>query len=118
MDIVLYTATITSFLQIEILPKTLVVLDIDETILQFPEIHELWWRERRDYYKNIGHDDPKIINTLTYNEWLDHVTETTPRHTDKDGLFDPLAKIIETYSHIIFLTARFGTTDELTQSHL
>ena len=110
---------ITSFFQVDVSHNTLVVLDIDETILQFPEIHEKWWHRKHKYYSDlIGTHDHKTINSLAYSDWLNYVTETNPVHTDKTGLFDLFERIKKSNSHVIFLTARFDDTEELTYSHL
>jgi predicted secreted acid phosphatase len=121
MDTLLYIATITSFFQVEISHKTLVVLDIDETILQFPGIHENWWHKKHKYYSDLiggGAYDHKTVNSLVYNDWLSYVTEINPTHTDERGLFNLFERVKESNSHIIFLTARFKDTKELTYSHL
>jgi hypothetical protein len=115
---VLVCATITSFFQVDIVDKTLVVLDIDETVLQFPEIHENWWSDRRRHYENIFGSDFKGVDKMAYVEWLEHVKTTKPHHTDKDGLVDLFDRIKQTNSHVIFLTARHNHSEELTKNHL
>lgn len=118
MNLLAYIA-ITSFFQVNIPYNSLVVLDIDETTLQFPNIHELWWKERHVHYKRInGNDDLEMADNQAYNEWLEYVKITDPMHTDKHGLFDLFQRVQETNSDIIFLTARFSHAEELTVKHL
>lgn len=109
---------ITSFNQINITKKSLIVLDIDETTLQFPLINEKWWKTTIAYYKTIYNCNHDTANGHAYQDWLRHVTETNPSHTDSVGLNQLFTKAYKTDSDIIFLTARFPDTIHITKNHI
>jgi hypothetical protein len=60
--------SINSFSQIKIKPNSLVVLDIDDTILHFSTIKKGWWTETFNKYYEIfeNYDEAK---KLAYHDW-------------------------------------------------
>jgi hypothetical protein len=107
---------INSFSQINpIKPKTLVVLDIDETILRFQQINKEWWDDTYTrllpYYKE---------KTFTHVEllWIKYISNNKPILLDKDNFYIFLENIKNENSELILLTARNESISFLTMKHL
>jgi len=95
---------INSFSQINSLkPNTLVVLDIDDTIMSFPNIKKEWWNETLKEYLYLG-------NERAYNEveslWIQRIIEEPPELLDQTNLMKFLDQISNNNCELIFLTAR------------
>ena len=88
---------ITKFNQIDIIPNSLIVLDIDETIIKFDNINKKWWRNTFDKYYSLTQDYDNADN-LSLDEWISYVN----KH-DCD---------------LIFLTARNASLKDITHLHL
>jgi hypothetical protein len=108
---------INSFSQVKIKPKSLVVLDIDDTILNFPSIRKGWWTDTfNNYYEQ--EQDYDRAEELALNDWVNIIAN------DKAQLLDPinfetfLNKIREQNCELILLTARNDKLRELTKKHL
>jgi hypothetical protein len=107
---------INSFSQIDsIKPNSLVVLDIDDTIMKFQHVDTEWW--------------DKIYNQLlpTYKEntytqvellWTDYVSNNKPVVQDKENLYKFLDTITIRNCQLILLTARDKSISLLTTKHL
>ena len=107
---------INTFSQINpIKPKTLVVLDIDETILRFQQIDNKWWDDTYTrllpYYKE---------KTSTHVElmWIKHISNNKPILLDKDNFYIFLKNIENENCELILLTARNKSISFLTMKHL
>jgi predicted methyltransferase len=61
-------------------PNTLVVLDIDDTIISFPNIHKDWWNET---YTNLYYYDKQNAYKQTNLLWLDRIVKSKPSLIDK-----------------------------------
>ena len=93
---------------------SLVVFDIDDTILSFPQIHSTWWKTTKDRYHETH--DITTADIMTYNEWLQIISSTTPI---LDYAFDTLLQEIKkTDSTLIFVTARNPNLATLTETQL
>lgn len=106
---------ISSFNQVELKAdeKYLIICDIDDTILHFPECNKIcskilndMCRKEEDYEKDL-----KYLKTV-------YRSAIKPTHTDYDGFSSMLGKIKETNSKLIFLTARNFQSDNLTKTQL
>lgn len=99
---------ITKFEEIKIEEETLLILDIDDTIIRYDEYNKEWWN------KMIIERDIKEVE----NEWIKKVEKSYPNPTDKEGI----NKIIELNNknmiEVIFLTSRHEKMDEITKKHL
>ena len=95
--------------QITILHKSLVILDIDETILKFDGINDEWW-ENEKKQENLQQD--------IYNKWIDYVTNNDPILLDQELLFKLIKIIEDTNSKLIIVTARLEENRKLTIQHL
>lgn len=109
---------ITSFSQIEyIKPNSLVVLDIDETILTFSNINREWWDKT---YNNFLHlyKNKDEANKQSEILWANNISKNTPIILDNVNLHIFLEKASENKCELIFLTARNKNISDLTMKQL
>jgi hypothetical protein len=108
---------INSFYQIPVTKNSLIVLDIDETIMAFPHITKSWWRET--YNKNFeSTNNKKLAKNLTICEWREHVTVHKPYLLDEKKLKSFFGEIKQKSCKLVLLTARDSKMTEITHSHL
>jgi len=111
--------TVQKFSEIEILPNTLVLCDIDDTLLHHPAINNYWVKiVNTFFYMKIhaltGEYDTKQSNEET-NRYVDEVFARVPiQHTDRDGFF----KMVERSSDFAFVTARYEEARGFTYDNL
>lgn len=111
--------TIHKFSEIDIKPNTLVLCDIDDTLLHHPAINNSWVSLINTFFY-AKHETPFILNSKhtavhEINKYIDEVFNTIPmRHTDRDGFFNMLEKTHE----FAFVTARNLIAKEFTYSNL
>lgn len=104
---------ISSFKDIDIHAKTLVMCDIDETLLTF---HPFDWNKL--YNLNlIKCKSPELAVTLTNEEWVDVTFNGTPKMTDREGFMDMMKRIRGSNSLIVFVTARHVNYKQLAYKH-
>lgn len=112
---------ISSFHQVKLVPKSLLVLDIDETILKYKHddayIDRLWWTNKKNHFFN-EYNDHSIANKKAFYYWICHIYKTYPIHTDKEGLTKLLNDANIMNIDIIFLTARSHFLKKITLNHL
>jgi len=96
-------------------PNTLVVLDIDDTIISFPNIHKDWWNET---YTNLYYYDKQNAYKQTNLLWLDRIVKSKPSLIDKKNFNKFLEQISQNNCELIFLTARDENIAELTINQL
>ncbi len=105
-----------TFDKIIIKPNTLIICDIDETILKFDNINEKWWQETfNNYYlksKNYDYAEAKTLET-----WTQYIKSNNPKATDYKGLSNLFDKIEQTQSKLIFVTARENNLTNITKNH-
>lgn len=108
---------ISTFDDIKIKQKTLVICDIDETILKFDIITPKWWKDTFNFYyqKTKKYD---LADTKTYECWIDYIMNNKPIATDYNGLINLFNQVKETDSELIFVTARRNDLIEITNEHL
>jgi len=108
---------INSFNQITVTGNSLVVLDIDETIMAFPNITKSWWRET--FERNMGEtNDKKQADELTLHEWRAHVAEARPYLLDVIKLRKFLNEIEDKSCELVLLTARDKCMENVTIKHI
>ena len=107
---------INSFSQIT-RPKsnTLIVFDIDETILTFPIINKNWWDRTVNKLLPIYKE-----NTQEYVEllWNNYISNLEPILLDSINLINFINKSVKNNCEIIFLTARDKSISKLTVNQL
>ena len=108
---------IDTFDKIIIESKTLVLSDIDETILFYDKIDQEWWKTKIDYYLNVKKYDSSNANIYALDDWFEHIKINLPKHTDKIGFGKFLENIKNTDSKLIFITARHPNFKQITEDH-
>lgn len=104
--------------------STLVLCDIDETLLKFKHeneyINKKWWEKVFEhYYRWTGNYN--YAEKLAYEEWNKIIDKIIPEYTDKDGFEAMLNKLQNGHGNdrsITFVTARKQNCEELTMKHL
>jgi len=96
--------------------RTLLVLDIDETLLWFPKVNREWWIDL--LAKLAAKHPPDRVQALAQEEWLRVVTEENPVQTDVEGFRELNRRVRATNSQLVFLTARLESFSYLTRKHL
>lgn len=108
-----------TFSEIEVSPNTLILCDIDDTLLHHPAINNAWVNAiyvffTQKYYSTHGHYN-RVQSEIDTNQYLDTVFNEIPmRHTDRDGFF----AMIEKAADFAFVTARGSVAKEFTYSNL
>ena len=108
---------IKSFNQIDIIPKSLVILDIDETVLTFPQLTKNWWQEKRNHYYKIS-NDRKQVEEQVLNEWNYIARTTNPNKLDHKAQYKFINKLYQNDCELIFLTDRNRELYDITYKHL
>lgn len=109
--------TISSFKTISIFPKTLVLCDIDETVLRYSNIDASWWNNKiQNYYLETG--SYLEADRKAYLEWKDIIHRETPEHTDASGFKQFIDSVYSLGGELVFVTARQDYMEDLTRSHL
>lgn len=103
---------INSFKNVNISEKTIVMCDIDETLLTF---HPHDWLSIYD--NNIKKYEPQVAYEKTNAEWSDIVNNNAPVMTDRSGFFDMIKRINQTGSLLLFVTARHFMYKDLAFKH-
>ena len=106
-----------TFSKVEITTKTLVLLDIDETILFYDNIDETWWDKTIDYHVHTQKCDLATASRLATDDWFRYIKENLPKHTDKVGFETLMRAIKETHSDLLFITARNRDYKQITNEH-
>uniref|UniRef100_A0A6C0BTM0 FCP1 homology domain-containing protein n=1 Tax=viral metagenome TaxID=1070528 RepID=A0A6C0BTM0_9ZZZZ len=109
--------SVKSFKEIPIQRNTLVLCDIDDTVIVFEKLGKKWWRERfDDYYERTRNYD--ISDQEVLKEWVHQIQKGEPVHVDEAGFTDFMERINATGSILVFVTARSSDLADLTISHL
>jgi hypothetical protein len=109
------TKIISSFNQIELINdlQYLILCDIDNTILHFPDCDIFCKKIIKDSYI-IEEDYEKELETLK----ILYKYIKPPTHTDYNGFTNMIQKINKKHGKLIFLTARKSESDNFTKKHL
>lgn len=100
---------IEQFHQINLDYNSLLVLDIDETIIKYKSIHKTWWQESITS-ENIAH-------AAMLNKWEHIISTEVPILIDEQGFNDLLAKAEQFNCDVIYITARREHMYESTKHH-
>jgi hypothetical protein len=109
---------IQSFSEIKVPTNSLIVLDIDETVVRYDNIDRHWWKHTFDkYYQSCG--DYDTADEFCTQAWIAYISNATPKHVDRSGFFDLLYRIQTTVGcNVVMITARDKTLTDLTINHL
>jgi hypothetical protein len=108
---------IVSFRDVKIYQNTLIVFDIDDTVLGYKEIAHDYFNKQLIYHKKNISCENTIMNNAV-NDWFNLVRKSTPHHMDEDGFIDLMRKISINESEHLFLTARNPKFKDITEKHL
>jgi hypothetical protein len=109
--------TINSFKKIILKPNSLVVLDIDETILGFPTIPKNWWNNVFGNYYLLTNDFD-LAEKLALKDWTNRVKNAKPIKLESKQLDIFLDKVNNLECPLLILTARNPILTEITIKHL
>lgn len=104
------TKQISLFDDVVISQNTLIICDIDDTIL---------WLElmKKTLEKNKWNKSEMTGQGYNRAEWIAYISSNIPSHTDEKGFIKLLERVRETDSRIMFVTARGSYLRDVTLSH-
>jgi hypothetical protein len=109
---------INNFSQIKPLKSnTLIVLDIDDTIMSFKNIDKTRWNDIYNTYLSYYKDDDKAYKKSEIL-WTKHISKSKPKLLDEHNFINFLGKISKNNCELIFLTARNKNISDLTMDQL
>lgn len=107
---------INSYSAITLIARSLVVFDIDDTLVNFPNYGLDWFAKKKAVYERIM---PKAdAEQHTIQEWRAAVRDIDPVAIDKDGFNAFCERAKASDCDIVYLTARSTELKEATQRHL
>jgi hypothetical protein len=96
--------------------NTLIILDIDDTIIKFNSIGKTWWKDMLLYYER--NNDKITASNLAYDDWKSIIENENPEILDR-LLFSELLNQIDILNcKLLLLTARDSDMNELTLQQL
>ena len=108
---------INNFKNIIIKDNTLVLCDIDETLVRIKNIDKKWWIKTKNFFSGFMEKE-KEIEFASFSYWLKYVSSHKAEFTDKEGFLYLLNQIKETNnSKIIFITSRPKNCIPITKKH-
>jgi hypothetical protein len=107
---------INSYSAITLVARSLVVFDIDDTLVNFPQYDMNWWNAKKAMYEKIMNKED--ADRATLYEWRAAVQHVDPQPIDKDGFLQFYAQAKAAGCDVIFLTARSKKLKEVTHRHL
>jgi len=111
--------TIKSFDEVNIIENSLILCDIDETLIRYRDINHNWWNERKNYWSSeLINIDMSSIDNMALMDWRSYIKINKPKHTDKDGFKRLYNKIKEYNCDLILVTARDSSLLEHTKETL
>lgn len=107
---------INSYSAITLVARSLVVFDIDDTVVNFPDYGLNWWNAKKAMYEQIMTKED--ADRAALHEWRAAVQVVDPQPIDKEGFLQFYAEAKAAGCDVIFLTARSEDLKELTHRHL
>ncbi len=104
LEYIMVFSTISKFEQITIIPSSLVVFDIDETLLKFDGIDQKWWRNKFNKYYTLT-KNYDLADSMSHSDWIKIVKIAEPELVD-GKIHDFIDLLYENDCKIILLTAR------------
>ena len=101
--------------EIQVLPNSLIFIDLDETILHFPYIDKSWWEKTKKLYNLIN---DTTSEDRTYRDWESIIYDYNPTALDKKQFTKFLERVHNTGSKISIITARNNKLESITRKHL
>lgn len=107
---------INSYSAITLVARSLVVFDIDDTVVNFPDYGPTWWDAKKATYEQTM--DKADADAAALRDWRVAVQTVDPQPIDKDGFLQFYAQARAVECDVIFLTARSEALKDLTHRHL
>ena len=110
---------IQKFSQIEIKPNTIVLCDIDDTLLHHPFLNGAWANIITMFFMSKIQADNHVWDVIAAkkltDEYFTELFKERPfQHTDREGFFG----LAEKAAKIVFITARFPEAEQFTRENL
>ena len=109
---------ISAYSAIRLLPRCLVVFDIDDTVLHFPSHNRAWWKETKSNYQIVNKMEEPAAELQTLYDWRAAVSALDALPIDKDGFHTFYDQAVKEQCDIIFLTARDISLKDATYKHM
>ena len=109
-------SVISNFEEINLKPYSLVVLDIDDTLIYFEKINFEWWKEKFEFYYNL-YKDFDLAEKQSYVVWLEEISKIRPKLTD-EKIFSFFENCEKNNCKVILLTARKEIVKDITIKQL
>jgi acid phosphatase class B len=107
---------INSYSAITLVARSLVVFDIDDTLVNFPDYGLDWFKAKKAGYEETMSKEEADRRTI--QEWRAAVSALDPAPIDKEGFHSFCQQAEVQGCDIIYLTARSETLKETTHRHL
>lgn len=114
MDDIIYK--IKDYSEIFIKKNSLIVLDIDDTILTYRGISDKFYNDKFNYYHKMYHDYDMIYK-LIRNDWNEFIKSNPPYLINQETFFNFTDIAVKNKCEIIFLTSRPQTMKLITRFH-
>ncbi len=109
---------ISAYSAIRLLPRCLVVFDIDDTVLHFPSHNRAWWKDTKQTYQVTHNMDEPAAEQQTLYDWRAAVSSLDAIPIDKDGFHTFYDQAKNEQCDVIFLTARDISMKDATYKHI
>lgn len=107
---------IKKFNQIDIIPESLIVIDIDDTLIKYDGIDFIWWKNKVNKYYTLT-KNTDLSEILANQDWNKLIEKCNPELVD-DCVHYFIESAKSKKCHIILLTARNNVIKDLTKEHL
>jgi len=104
---------ISSFEDVVIIPNSLIVIDIDDTLIKYSQFNQTWWINKIQHYHTLT-KNYELAEHLANEEWNKHIETCEPEIVDK-YIHDFIDMAKSNDCHIVLLTARNDIIRELTK---
>ena len=94
--------------EIDVLPDSLVIMDLDETLIHFDDMYDKWWDDNLKYANELE----------VYRRWVQLISFNVPVMLDVYEFNNLLIRIRRTNSRLVILTARSPKLCEITLQQL
>jgi hypothetical protein len=109
---------IKNYLEVEVLPNALIIFDIDDTLIRFPNLGKVWWNTKMNHFLEEMNGDSVKARNKTLTSWINHISLEIPEHINSESFSRFITRAKDRNCHIIFLTARDSKIAHLTELHL
>ena len=94
------------------LENSLIICDIDNTLLHFPDLNQSNYDEIFKYNNMLTNNSSLALN-YTNIHWNQIILHSNAKHTDLNGFTKLISRIYNLKSNLCFLTARSGSPENI-----